>query len=35
LFDTKLSGNSNGGHYMAGKLTAEEKDALLEYLKSL
>jgi cytochrome c peroxidase len=34
-FDTALEGNTNTGHIYGTKLTAEERDALLEYLKSL
>ena len=35
LFDTALPGNSNGGHDFAFKLTAEQRRAILEYLKQL
>jgi hypothetical protein len=35
LFDTALPGNSNGGHDFASKLTAEQRRAILEYLKQL
>ena len=34
-FDTNLPGYSNKGHYFADKLDAEERLALLEYLKTL
>jgi mono/diheme cytochrome c family protein len=34
-FDTALPGNGNGGHEYGTKLSAEERDALLEYLKTL
>ncbi|WP_431687800.1 di-heme-cytochrome C peroxidase [Hahella sp. NBU794] len=35
LFDTRLPGNSNAGHVFGVDLSADEKQALLEYLKSL
>jgi hypothetical protein len=35
LFDTTLPGNGNGGHEYGVGLSEAEKDALLEYLKSL
>lgn len=35
LFDTKLPGNSNSGHVYGTGLTAEEKLALIEYIKKL
>jgi hypothetical protein len=35
LFDTTADGNSNAGHEYGGKLSAEERKDLLEYLKSL
>jgi hypothetical protein len=35
LFDTTADGNSNAGHDYGGKLTADERKDLLEYLKSL
>ena len=35
LFDTSLYGNSNAGHNFGTTLTAIEKWALIEYLKSL
>jgi mono/diheme cytochrome c family protein len=34
-FDTKERGNGNGGHLYGTKRTREEKEALLEYLKTL
>ncbi len=34
-FDTALQGNSNTGHLYGTKLTPEEKDALVEYIKKL
>lgn len=34
-FDTSLKGNSNSGHVYGTTLTAEEKDALVEYMKKL
>lgn len=34
-FDTTLVGNDNGGHVYGTDLPADEKTALLEYLKSL
>jgi mono/diheme cytochrome c family protein len=33
--DTRLPGNGNGGHLYGTTLTPEEKEALLEYLKTL
>lgn len=33
LFDTSLPGNGNGGHIYAVHLSAEDKDAIVEYLK--
>ncbi len=35
LFDTRLPGNSRDGHLYGTELTETQKDALLEYLKSL
>jgi hypothetical protein len=35
LFDTKLPGNTNGGHVYGADLGEQEKNALLEYLKTL
>jgi hypothetical protein len=35
LFDTAADGNSNAGHEYGGKLSAEERKDLLEYLKAL
>lgn len=35
LFDTSLPGNANGGHLYAIELSAEDKDALVEYMKTL
>lgn len=35
LFDTTLPGNGNGGHTYGTDLTPADKDALLEYLKTL
>ena len=34
-FDTSLKGNANGGHIYGTKMTAAERLALLEYLKTL
>ena len=34
-FDTGLRGNGNGGHLWGTDLTVEEKDALVEYMKTL
>lgn len=34
-FDTRLSGNHNSGHAYGTNLSAEQKDRLLEYIKSL
>lgn len=34
-FDTSLPGNSNSGHVYGTNLSAEEKDALVEYMKRL
>jgi mono/diheme cytochrome c family protein len=34
-FDTRLAGNGNGGHLWGTGLAAEERRALLEYLKTL
>jgi hypothetical protein len=34
-FDTSEPGNDNGGHVYGAGLTAKEKDALLEYMKTL
>ena len=34
-FDTSKKGNSNAGHTWGTKLTDDEKDALVEYLKTL
>ncbi len=34
-FDTSVPGNSNAGHLYGTKLTPEEKDALVEYIKKL
>jgi hypothetical protein len=34
-FDTSLKGNSNAGHLYGAKLTREERELLLEYLKTL
>ena len=33
-FDTSLPGNSNEGHLFGTELTAQEKEALIEYLKT-
>lgn len=35
LYDTSLPGNDNGGHLYGTMLSVEEKDALIEYLKTL
>lgn len=35
LFDTRLRGNSNAGHLYGRDLPAADRDALLEYLKTL
>ncbi len=35
LYDTSVAGNSNSGHTYGTDLSAEDKDALLEFLKSL
>lgn len=35
LFDTSLPGNSNSGHLYGTDLPTEDKDALIEYLKTL
>ena len=34
-FDTSLKGNSNAGHLYGATLTREEREGLLEYLKTL
>ena len=34
-FDTTLKGNSNAGHLYGAKLSASERDSLLEFLKTL
>jgi hypothetical protein len=34
-FDTRLPGNSNHGHLYGTDLTDDDKDALVEYLKTL
>jgi len=34
-FDTRLRGNGNGGHLYGTDLTDEQKDALVEYMKTL
>ncbi|HJQ56607.1 MAG TPA: c-type cytochrome [Vineibacter sp.] len=34
-FDTQLKGNGNGGHLYGTDLPAEDRDALIEYLKTL
>jgi hypothetical protein len=34
-YDTSMTGNGNGGHVYGTRLTDEEHDALLEYLKTL
>ena len=33
-YDTRLSGNSNAGHLYGTELTAAQKKALIEYLKT-
>jgi hypothetical protein len=35
LFDTTLKGNSNAGHVYGQQLSAEQREDLLEYLKTL
>ena len=35
LYDTRLRGNGNGGHLAGTTLSEKEKEALLEYLKTL
>ena len=35
LYDTKVSGNSNVGHNYGTDLPEDQKEALLEYLKTL
>jgi hypothetical protein len=35
LFDTRRRGEGNGGHLYGTELAPEEKDALIEYLKTL
>jgi hypothetical protein len=35
VFDTSLPGNSNAGHTYASDLLPDDKQALLEYLKTL
>jgi len=35
LIDTSLQGNGNGGHVYGTDLTDADRDALLEYLKTL
>ena len=35
LYDTSLPGNSNAGHLYGVELTAAQKKALIEYLKTL
>jgi hypothetical protein len=35
LFDTQIDGNSNAGHTYGTGLSAGDRRALLEYLKSL
>jgi hypothetical protein len=35
LFDTREKGNGNQGHTYGTELSAEDKDKLLEYLKTL
>jgi hypothetical protein len=35
LFDTSLDGNHNSGHDWAGGLSDADREALIEYLKSL
>ena len=34
-YDTTLPGNNNSGHVYGTTLSAEEKDALVEYMKKL
>jgi hypothetical protein len=34
-YDTSVSGNGNGGHLYGTNLTPAEKDALLEFMKTL
>ncbi len=34
LYDTKLPGNGNGGHLYGTQLSPEEKDAIVEYMKT-
>ena len=34
-FDTRQKGNGNGGHIFGTELPAEDKDSLVEYLKTL
>jgi hypothetical protein len=34
-FDTSLRGNGNGGHTYGGELSVQDREALLEYLKTL
>jgi hypothetical protein len=34
-FDTSLRGNSNTGHTYGGELSAGDRQALIEYLKTL
>jgi hypothetical protein len=35
LFDTTIPGNSNRGHLYGVDLSPEQKDALVEYMKTL
>jgi hypothetical protein len=35
LFDTRVRGNANTGHTYGANLAAADKDALLQYLKTL
>jgi hypothetical protein len=35
LYDTRLPGNSNAGHLYGVEMTAAQKKALIEYLKTL
>jgi hypothetical protein len=35
MFDTRLPGNGNGGHVYGTTLPEADKQALLEYLKTL
>ena len=35
LYDTSVTGNSNGGHLYGTELSNEEKDALVEFMKTL